>query len=298
MRLDPTRGVLCLAAAGLSVLAVVYAVRLARNRRDAVRIARVQAYLKSHTKFEPIRCLGMGREGIVFEVRVRHEDSNADERRALKVLDSRDGKGFNRRLLLNDRIREAASKKDLEDWEFLPKVHDLNIFKAGGRALPYEEMELIEGKTLAEAVSSGSLEGWSLSDRLQAFDCLLSGLHALSEDGVNFVHIDPDNVMITGDRRLMLIDISGFRVQHLSARHRRRLFRRLARTLFAILGDIQGEVLGGEHGDSARELFGQLETYRQLPKGTRPPLELELFSIRDLQCRIRNSFDFEFKGAP
>jgi hypothetical protein len=296
--MDPVRGGLSIAAAGLGVLAVVYAVRLARKARDSARTSRIRAYLQEHSRFQPIRCLGMGREGVVFEVRVRDENTGGEARRALKVLDTREGRGLKRRLLLNQRIEAACAKKGLENWKGLPKVHDLDIFRVAGRELPYEEMEMIEGKTLAEVVAEGSLEGWTLSDRLHAFDQLLSGLHSLSEEGVHFVHIDADNVMMTPDRRLRLIDISGFRLKPLSPRRRRRIFRRLARTLLAILGDIQAEVLGGKHGEAARELFGQLETYRQLPKGTRPPQELELFSIRDLQRRIRSSFAIEFKRAP
>lgn len=269
----------------------IAAIRGVRRLRDIRRRARWRAFIERFAPYEIVDCLGMGREGIVFEVKRAGQEGEQAEHRALKLIDSRDGRGLDRRLELRERIEAARKARGLESWSCLPAVYALDIIEAPGHAVPYEEMELVRGRTLTEAAGDGALERWTLQERLTAFDELLEGLHALSEEKVNFVHIDPDNVMLTDDRRFRLIDLSGFRLVGLSARRRRRIFRRLARTFLVLLEDQRKEVRRGAFGEAARELIDQLELYRDLPKGSRPPSELELFSIGEFQNRIRAAFD-------
>lgn len=284
---DLIRGFVFLFAA---ISTPVAAVRGVRRFREIRRATRWSSFLERFSRYEILRCLGMGREGIVFEVKPDGRDA---ETRALKLLDSRDGRGLRRRLELKERLESACKVQGLESWPCLPTVYGLDIIKARGHAVPFEEMELVRGETLTEAVERGELERWTLRERLDAFDELLHGLHALSEESVNFVHIDPDNVMVTPDRRLRLIDISGFRLVRLTAAKRRRIFRRLARTFLLLMKDQQEAVRRGRWGGAARELLDQLEIYRHLPKGKRPPSELELFTIRQLQDRIRLAFNLK-----
>jgi len=270
----------------------VLGMRFSRQRREALRAARWRSFLERHSPYRVIQCLGMGREGIVYEVQKREGDSPSSSR-ALKLLDSRNGRNLQRIRELRRRLDEAREIKGLNSWACLPAVYEVNILEAAGHAVPFEEMELVHGATLAEVAAGEAMEGWPLRERLLAFDELLEDLHALSEMRLNFIHIDPDNLMVTPERRFRLIDLSGFRLAGLSARKRRRIFRRLARTFLLLIEDHRKEIHAGRLGDAPRDFLLQLELYRDLPNGKRPPQEVELFSIHDLRQRLRRVFGLE-----
>jgi serine/threonine protein kinase len=269
------------AAAGVVVLGIVLVgVKRWRRRR---RIEYWRGVIESGTPYRVDMCLGLGREGIVYRVRSREQ---GDGPWALKVMDSRDRRDAAEQLELLKSLEAARDAAGLEGWASLPRVHEAALLRAGGHEVPYEVMELVEGETLREAAESGTLREWTLDERLSALDDLLLGLEALSGQRMNFIHIDADNVMATPDRRLKLIDLSGFRTRGLTPRRRRRIFRRLARTILVLLDDHRVSLLRGDGRAGAAELFELLSLYEGLPKGTRPPQEVELFSIESLRAKI------------
>lgn len=271
----------------------LFGARLRRRMREASRANQWRRFLQKETPYEVVRCLGMGREGIVFEVRKAEPEGDSSEPRALKLLDMKSARSLKGRIEMKKRIDAASRARGLEGWSGMPRLHALDIIEADSRAIPYEEMELIRGETLKQAVENGTLEDWPLEARLRAFDELLSGLHELSQEAVNFLHIDADNVMVTEDRQLRLIDLSGFRHVGLTPPRRRRIFRRMARTLLALLADHREGMEKGVFGEEGRKFLEQLELYRTLPKGRRPPPEVELLNIRKFQDRIREVFALE-----
>lgn len=260
-------------------IAVAGALLLLRGTRDRRRVARGSSFLERTTPYRVMGCLGMGREGVVFRVRERREDGSLGEPRALKLLDAREGRGLSKRERLANQVEAARAAAGLQDWACLPRTFDSGVIRAEGRAVAYDVMELVEGETLTAGAARGGFGDWPLEDRLAALDDLLAGIGALSRSQMNFIHIDADNVMVTPDRRLKLIDLSGFRRRPLTARRRRRIFRRLARTVLLLLHDRKEELLADPLRPGARDLFDQLELYRDLPKGSRPPREAEFFSI-------------------
>lgn len=283
----------------LPVLALALAGALLLGRRRLAswaRVRRARLFLHRHTQYRVIRLLGLGREGIVFQV-ANAAGGTLGNRLALKLLDSRDGRGFSRRIDLHRAIGAAVEEAGLRGWVCLPHVHELTVVEADGHAIPIEVMEFVEGKTLKEEALRRGLRGWALRDRLLALDELLYGLGALSARGVSFVHIDADNLMVTPDRRLKLIDLSGFRLKPLTPRRRRRIFRRIARTTHVLAQDRIDDILAGRLGAPAAELFGKLEIYRTLPKGSVPPPEKELHSVSELRENLSDAFALEAGGG-
>lgn len=253
-----------------------------------LRVRRARRFLHARTAYRVRRLLGLGREGIVFDVEVGGGPSG--ERRALKFLDSREGRGLSRRKGLKRAIDGALAELGLEAWPCLPRVFELSVIEGGGHAYPIEVMERVEGRTVMELVREGALAGWDFQERVRALDELLEGLAALSSRGVTFVHIDADNLMVTPERRFRLIDLSSFRLKPLTPRRRRRFFRRFARTARVLFEDCYEKVLAGEVGAAAAGLFARLEAYRDLPKGERPSPDMEFHSLGELHQALREAF--------
>jgi serine/threonine protein kinase len=265
------------------LVALGAAVAHRRRGRDKRRIVFWRGFIDRNTGYRIDDCLGLGREGVVFRVHTSEGDAAP---RALKIMDACDAKERDEHLDLLCRIERARTEAALADWPSLPRIYECGVLRAEGREVAFEVIEFIDGETLRAALASGSVREWTLDERLKALDELLAGLEVLRLQGLTFVHIDLDNVMLGADRHLKLIDLAGFQTRRLTPQLCRRTFRRQARTILGLLDDQWPGLLSDKRYPGAIELVELLSLYKDLPKDVSPPAGIELLTFEDLRLRI------------
>ena len=144
-------------------------------------------------RFEPVRVVGEGGSGIVYEVRLR---SGLDTKRnvALKVL----------RAELAPSERER--RRFLEEADRMQRLHAkgvVELLEAGllpdGR--PYLAMPLLEGETLAARLTRGAVPA---ATALRWFEILARAVQTLHDAGMVHRDVKPENIFIEGDAPVLL----------------------------------------------------------------------------------------------
>lgn len=145
-------------------------------------------------RFEPLRVLGEGGSGIVYEVRVRSGPKLDSQTLALKVL----------RAELAPSERER--RRFLAEAERMQRLHApglVSLLESGvlpdGR--PYLAMPLLDGETLAEKLKRGPLP---VSVAMRYFDVLSSAVDALHASGMVHRDIKPENIIVVNDAPVLL----------------------------------------------------------------------------------------------
>ncbi len=145
-------------------------------------------------RFEPLRVLGEGGSGIVYEVRLRSGLESARPTLALKVL----------RAELAPSERER--RRFLEEAERMQRLHApglVTLLESGllpdGR--PYLAMPLLAGETLAARLRRGPLPA---AVAARYFAVLASAVQALHEAGMVHRDVKPENVMVVDDSPVLL----------------------------------------------------------------------------------------------
>ncbi len=260
--------------------------------------SRVRGWIDQMEGFEAVRFIGMGREGIVYEV-----TRSGDDRIAADRGEDTDGPGLVMKVLYANnanarRIQAARLRRllvTLKEQGFggrtpLMRVYEEGELRPGVGEAPYVIMEKIQGRTLGEMSEDGSIESIPVRQRLSALDELLEFVALLEQRGLSFVHLDPDNVMIDTAGRPRLIDLDGLRIQISGRRKRIRFHRRIAKTVLALLGS--APEASAELGEKAEiERFVQrLECHFHLEYRAKKVPARGFESVADIRDHFRLAF--------
>ncbi len=142
-------------------------------------------------RFEPLRVLGEGGSGIVYEVRDR---SVAGETFALKVLRAELAPSEKERR----RFLAEAERMQRLDADGLVKLLESGLLPDGR---PYLAMPLLDGETLADRLERGPLPALVAA---RYFAKLASAVHALHQAGMVHRDVKPENVMLVDDSPVLL----------------------------------------------------------------------------------------------
>ena len=151
--------------------------------------ARLSENVLGSPRFEPLRVLGEGGSGIVYEVRDR-----SGETFALKVLRAELAPSEKERR----RFLAEAERMQRLDADGLVPLRESGLLPDGR---PYLAMPLLDGETLAERLRRGPLPPLVAA---RYFAVLASAVHALHEAGMVHRDVKPENVMLVGDSPVLL----------------------------------------------------------------------------------------------
>jgi serine/threonine-protein kinase len=148
-------------------------------------------------RFQPVRVLGEGGSGIVYEVRVRARsvDGNAPGHSlALKVLraDLAPSERERRRFL------EEAERMQRLDSPGLVQLLEAGLLPDGR---PYLAMPLLDGETLAATLRRGPVPP---ATAMRWFEVLARAVHAIHTAGMVHRDVKPENIMIVDDAPVLL----------------------------------------------------------------------------------------------
>lgn len=230
----------------------------------------------------------MGREGVVFEV--THE-SNVPN--AVKILFAHSGKSAGKRLrhfeLLASRLEQRRSAATTA-W---PRVFGSGLVEIEGIGpVPYQRIEKIDGLPLGRSGSLGDL-----TSRLRRLDEFIRQLETLGSVELHFVHLDPENVIVDSNGRLIIIDFDGFKIGPLDDRDWYRMSRRLARTILAAIGNFTPEPVIRDR--AFRGFLRRLRILRASTKRRRAPEAIQFRSLSEFRVEISRALEKlgELKGG-
>lgn len=149
-------------------------------------------------RYEVTSELGRGGMGIVYKAM----DPMLERELAIKILPpkklSKD--------LIERFLREARAVAKL-DSPYIVKIFDIGDQADGENRIYYIVMEFVRGKTLGEHFDGGPPGCFEeLWDRLEIFDQVLEAISYAHEQGVIHRDLKPDNLMVTPNDRIKIMD--------------------------------------------------------------------------------------------
>ena len=142
-------------------------------------------------QYEILSALGAGSMGEVYRAR----DTRLDRDVAIKVLPE---------LVSMDRDRLLRFEQEAKAAAALNHPNILGIYQMGAYlGMPYLVLELLEGKTLTESIRRGPLPMRKVIDYGVQ---IASGLAAAHEKGIIHRDLKPDNLFVTKDGRVKILD--------------------------------------------------------------------------------------------
>ncbi|HXT21380.1 MAG TPA: serine/threonine-protein kinase, partial [Thermoanaerobaculia bacterium] len=145
--------------------------------------------------YEVLATLGDGGMGVVYRAR----DGRLGREVALKVL--RDELRLDRDRL--GRFAQEARSASALNHPNIVTVHDFDSVAVGGNAVSYLGMELVDGESLGALVGRGPLP---LRRALAIGAQIADGLAAAHERGIVHRDLKLDNVMVTREGRVKILD--------------------------------------------------------------------------------------------
>src|SRR6185503_478458 len=145
--------------------------------------------------YEVLATLGDGGMGVVYRAR----DGRLGREVALKVL--RDELRLDRDRL--GRFAQEARSASALNHPNIVTVHDFDSVAVGGNAVSYLGMELVDGESLGALVGRGPLP---LRRALAIATQIAEGLAAAHERGIVHRDLKLDNVMVTREGRVKILD--------------------------------------------------------------------------------------------
>lgn len=147
-------------------------------------------------RYEVLKEIGRGGMSIVYLAM----DNRLNKSIAIK--DIRKRSYSNNELLINSLIVEANLLKKLDHWA-LPKIYDIIEGKNG----IYVVMDYIEGETLKQKLErEGAIDAESVIDWGKQLADVLSYLHTRKPNPIIYRDMKPDNIMLTPEGKIKLID--------------------------------------------------------------------------------------------
>ncbi|HEY5610752.1 MAG TPA: serine/threonine-protein kinase, partial [Thermoanaerobaculia bacterium] len=192
--------------------------------------------------YEILSPLGVGGMGVVY----RAIDTRLGRQVAIKLLPehlAQDGRSRERFEREARSLGALAHPNILAIFEF--EVED---------ALPFVVMELLEGETLSKRIARGPLP-WR--DAVEIAVGVAEGLAAAHEKGIIHRDLKPDNLFLTTDGRVKILDfgIARSTVPEIIADDEQTEPKTAPGVIIGTLGYIAPEQLRGKQADSASDLF-------------------------------------------
>jgi eukaryotic-like serine/threonine-protein kinase len=150
-------------------------------------------------------------------------------------------------------------------------VRVFSLFKE--RETAYLVMELLRGGTLGDQLKTQPEQCFSEPRVVEIMEALVAALDTVHQEGVYHLDLKPDNVMVTGDGRIVLVDFGSAR-QDLSAMSSSKKSSTLAFTPdYAPPELLSGQAVGAES-----DLFQLGMMLHEMLTGSRPPAVLSRLS--------------------
>lgn len=156
--------------------------------------------LKVNDRYEVIECIGEGGTAVVYRAR----DTRMDRMVAMKVPRDAHINALQRERL----VREANLVAAL-NHPGIVQLYDLEFLSSHGRQLPFLVMEYLSGRSLHEYLGERRVLTWI--ETKHWLERILDGLVVAHRAGVIHRDIKPSNVLLTAERRVVLLDFGiGF----------------------------------------------------------------------------------------
>jgi eukaryotic-like serine/threonine-protein kinase len=150
-------------------------------------------------------------------------------------------------------------------------VRVFSLFKE--RDTAYLVMELLRGGTLSDELKTQPEQCFSESRVVEIMEALVAALDTVHQEGVYHLDLKPDNVMVTGDGRIVLVDFGSAR-QDLSAMSSSRKSSTMAFTP----DYAPPELLSGKSVGAESDLFQLGMMLHEMLTGSLPPVVLSRLS--------------------
>jgi serine/threonine protein kinase len=150
-------------------------------------------------------------------------------------------------------------------------VRVFSLFKE--RETAYLVMELLRGGTLGDALNTQPEKCFSEQRVMEVMEALVAALDTVHQEGVYHLDLKPNNVMVTGDGRIVLVDFGSAR-QDLSSMSSSKKSSTLAFTP----DYAPPELLSGQPVGAESDLFQLGMMLHEMLTGSRPPAVLSRLS--------------------
>ncbi len=166
-------------------------------------------------------------------------------------------------------IYQRGLRRFLREGQTLAKLNNPNVVRVENffeeRDTAYLVMELISGNTLREELDAQPNKNFSLA-RVEAIaSALVGALEAVHQQGIYHLDIKPDNVLMTPEKRIVLVDFGASR-QGLSAGTTSQAF---------TFNYAPPEIITGKNFGAASDLFELGMMLHEMLTGKLPPNSLD-----------------------